>query len=396
MKLIKLLSFLLILSSCNKYLGTVEPDYTPINKTEEVFEKNIINQSEIKFSDLEQVIYPYAYSSINDSHLKKIKKIISLDENSSVSIQKDKIFFSKNDIVSVFNINKPNEKLKVKVALDKDEKIIQIINTSSNLFVLTDKTKLFLIKGNKSFLKANFNTFINKEIIIEGNKLITFSVFGEVLKIDLLTFTSILKDKFTPNHGVMSISNNYEYKNLISHLFNSGTIIFINRSNLKLENNYFIEDLNILSTVGYFKQLIDAPFEHQNYLYFIEKSGLVSVFDPITSDILWEVDLGMPIRDFNFTEDGKLILLSNKELIIFDALGKLIFNFKHTSAQPLKIVSNKNKILIFSKEGLDIIDLNLKLKKNYIKNKFQGDIEVINSSHNIFIKDKKNLYQISE
>jgi hypothetical protein len=282
------------------------------------------------------------------------------------------------------------------VALDKDEKIIQIINTSSNLFVLTDKTKLFLIKGNKSFLKANFNTFINKEIIIEGNKLITFSVFGEVLKIDLLTFTSILKDKFTPNHGVMSISNNYEYKNLISHLFNSGTIIFINRSNLKLENNYFIEDLNILSTVGYFKQLIDAPFEHQNYLYFIEKSGLVSVFDPITSDILWEVDLGMPIRDFNFTEDGKLILLSNKELIIFDALGKLIFNFKHTSVHPLKIVSNKNKILIFSKEGLDIIDLNLKLKKNYIKNKFQGDIEVINSSHNIFIKDKKNLYQISE
>jgi hypothetical protein len=396
MKLIKLLSFLLILSSCNQYLGTVEPNYIPINKTEEVFENNIINQSKIEFSELEQVIYPYAYSSINDSYLKKIKKIISLDEDSSVSIQKDQIFFSKNNIVSLFSLNKPNEKLKIKVALDKDEKIIQIINTSSNLFILTDKTKLFLIEGNKSSLKANFNTYINKEIIIEGNKLITFSVFGEVFEIDLLTFTSILKDKFVPSHGVMSNSNNYEYKNLISHLYNSGTIIFINKSNLKLENNFFIEDLNILSTVGYFKQLIDAPFEHQNYLYFIEKSGLISVFDPITSNILWEVDLGMPIRDFNFTDDGKLILLSNKELVIFDALGKLIFNFKHTNAHPLKIVSNKNKILIFSKEGLDIIDFNSKLKKNYIKNKFHGDIEVINSNHNIFIKDKKNLYQISE
>ena len=282
------------------------------------------------------------------------------------------------------------------MALDKDEKIIQIIKTSSNLFILTDKTKLFLVEGNKSSLKGNFNTYINKEIIIEGNKLITFSVFGEIFEIDLLTFTSILKDKFVPSHGIMSNSNNYEYKNLISHLYNSGTIIFINRSNLKLENNFFIEDLNILSTVGYFKQFIDAPFEHQNYLYFIEKSGLISVFDPITSNILWEVDLGMPIRDFNFTEDGKLILLSNKELIIFDALGELIFNFKHTNAHPLKVVSYKNKILILSKEGLDIIDFNFKLKKNFIKNKFHGDIEVINSSDNIFIKDKKNLYQISE
>ena len=396
MKLIKLLSFLFILSSCNQYLGTLEPDYIPINKTEEVFENDMINQNKNEFSELKQVIFPYSNLSITDKNLKKIKKIISLDENSSVSIQKDKIFFSKNNIVSVFSLDKPNEKLKIKIALDKDEKIIQIINTSSNLFMLTDKTKLFLIKGNKSFLKANFNTYINKKIIIEENKLITFSVFGEVFEIDLLTFTSTLKDKFTPSHGIISNSNNYEYQNLISHLYNSGTIVFINRSNLKLDNNFFIEDLNILSSVGYFKQLIDAPFEHQNYLYFIEKSGLISVFNPITSNILWEVDLGRPIRDFNFTEGGKLILLLEKELIIFDAFGKMIFNFRHTNVHPLKIVSNKNKILIFNKEGLDIIDFNLKLKNYYIKNKFHGDIEVINSSNNIFIKDQKNLYQISE
>ena len=37
MKKIKFLIFLLALSSCNKYLGTVDPDYTPINEVTEIF-----------------------------------------------------------------------------------------------------------------------------------------------------------------------------------------------------------------------------------------------------------------------------------------------------------------------------------------------------------------------
>lgn len=396
MKPIKLLSFLLILSSCNRYLGTVEPDYIPVNKTEEVFENNLIIQSKNNFSELEQVIYPFANLTINESNLKKIKKILSLEENSSVSIQKDKIFFSNNDIISIYNFNKPKEKLKIKIDLDKDENIIQIINLPSNSFILTDKTKLFIIKDNKALLKANFNTYISKKTIIQNNKLLTFSVFGEVYEIDLLEYTSNLKGNFILSHGVLSNSNNYEYKNLISHLYNSGTIVFINKSNLKLENNFFIKDLNILSTVGFFEKLIDAPFGYQNHLYFIEKSGLISVFNPIVSNILWEVDIGMPIRDFNFTEDGKLILLSNNQLMIFDDLGEINLIFEHTNTYPLKIVSSKNKILIFGREGLDIIDLNSKSRTNYIKYKFHGDIEVISSNQNIFIKDQKALYKISE
>ena len=37
MKIVKLFGFLLLLSSCNQYLGTVEPDYIPQNEVEEVF-----------------------------------------------------------------------------------------------------------------------------------------------------------------------------------------------------------------------------------------------------------------------------------------------------------------------------------------------------------------------
>ena len=37
MKKIKFLIFLLVLSSCNQYLGTVDPDYTPTNEVTEIF-----------------------------------------------------------------------------------------------------------------------------------------------------------------------------------------------------------------------------------------------------------------------------------------------------------------------------------------------------------------------
>ena len=37
MKKIKFLIFLLALSSCNQYLGTVDPDYTPTNEVTEIF-----------------------------------------------------------------------------------------------------------------------------------------------------------------------------------------------------------------------------------------------------------------------------------------------------------------------------------------------------------------------
>ena len=37
MKKIKFIIFLLALSSCNKYLGTVDPDYTPTKEVTEIF-----------------------------------------------------------------------------------------------------------------------------------------------------------------------------------------------------------------------------------------------------------------------------------------------------------------------------------------------------------------------
>ena len=51
MKKIKFLIFLLALSSCNQYLGTVDPDYIPKNEATEIFSdlKNNNYISEVEF-----------------------------------------------------------------------------------------------------------------------------------------------------------------------------------------------------------------------------------------------------------------------------------------------------------------------------------------------------------
>ena len=59
MKKIKFLIFLLALSSCNQYLGTVDPDYTPTNEVTEIFsdlDKNNL-RSDVEFGD---IIFPKA------------------------------------------------------------------------------------------------------------------------------------------------------------------------------------------------------------------------------------------------------------------------------------------------------------------------------------------------
>ena len=58
MKIVKLFGFLLLLTSCNQYLGTIEPDYIPQNEVEEVF----LNKTQALESDdefkISEVFYP--------------------------------------------------------------------------------------------------------------------------------------------------------------------------------------------------------------------------------------------------------------------------------------------------------------------------------------------------
>ena len=83
MKIVKFLLFFLILSSCNKYLGTIEPDYEPSNEVTNIFEKDFSLSSpsdNFKINE-KNFLKNKKYLSTNSS-FKEINKLISLDSKS--------------------------------------------------------------------------------------------------------------------------------------------------------------------------------------------------------------------------------------------------------------------------------------------------------------------------
>ena len=226
--------------------------------------------------------------------------------------------------------------------------------------------------------------------------MIIFSVFGDVLEIDLSTYVINNKGKFSPLYGLSFDSSSYLYDEYRSYLFNSGTLIFLRKSDNQLQSNYYLEDLNILTSMNIYEDFIDTPFEFNNYLYFIEKKGFLSAFNPKTSEILWEIDINSSIKDYSFSDKGYLALLTNNKISIIDNRGIIRFDFLHEIEDPISFLISSNEISIFNSDGINIFDINSKKKIDFIKSKFNSQLEIINFKSDIFINDTKSLYQISE
>ena len=145
-----------------------------------------------------------------------------------------------------------------------------------------------------------------------------------------------------------------------------------------------------------YEDFIDTPFEFDNYLYFIEKKGFLSVFNPITSEILWEIDINSSIKDYSFSDKGYLALLTSNRIFIIDDKGIIRFDFLHEIEDPISFFISSNEISIFNINGINIFDINSKKQIDFIKSKFNSQLEIINFKSDIFINDTKVLYQISE
>jgi hypothetical protein len=396
MRLIKIFFFLFLLSSCNKYLGVVEPDYSPSKGVNEIFSSNV-NLVELK-EDINFGItkYPYSKSFKKNVNFLKLKKIANINEKTKVYSNNDNIFYTKKNLLIKINKSDKKNKIEYKIVLNKDERIIHIYENNDQIYLLTNQSKLFKLLDESLKLEFDFETYINSNALLLEEKMIIFSVFGDVLEIDLSTYEINNKGKFSPLYGLSFISSSYLFNEYRSYLFNSGTLIFLRKSDNQLELNYYLEDLNILTSMNIYEDFIDTPFEFDNYLYFIEKKGFLSVFNPITSEILWEIDINSSIKDYSFSDKGYLALLTSNRIFIIDDKGIIRFDFLHEIEDPISFFISSNEISIFNSDGINIFDINSKKKINFIKSKFNSQLEIINFKSDIFINDTKSLYQISE
>src|SRR6056300_225161 len=394
MKIVKLIGFLLLLSSCNQYLGTVEPDYIPKNEVEEVFlNKTLTLESNDEFK-IGKVLYP-DNKKFDLNKPFEIKKIANIDKKSQFLILENEIYYNKkNDLLSITKTDfKENNSYDIEI--NKDEEIILISSFDSELYILTNKGKVFKSTQNGFEIILDLQVFLSQNTITQSSKIITFSVFGEIIEINLENNTFVTTGNFAINHGITNSSNTYPYNNSNVILYNSGTLIFLKQIDNIPETNYYLEDLNILSQVGTFEEFLDTPFNIENFFYFIEKKGLISIFNPITSEILWETDISSPIVDYFIDDERNLFILTFNKIYIFSSQGYLQKEINHSQENPFNFWTDGENLYLANQDGISMINFNGELISS-IKQKFVDFLKLFKSNNQYYFVDSKNLYTLSE
>ncbi len=394
MKKIKFIIFLLALSSCNQYLGNVDPDYTPTNEVTEIFSdlsKNNL-RSEVEFGD---IIFPKAINPTLNINNLEIEKIININKNSVVNFLNDKIIVGQDKTIYLIDKNNQN-KFEYQLNLKSDEEIISIFEFVEDIHIITNRSRIFVIDDKNINELADFGIFINTTPIALPKNLILLSVFGDIYDVKLDDYSITKKDNFVLKSGISIKSNIFEDNTNYYVLFNSGTLLTFDKNNFEFYNNYILEDLNILTSLDEFSELVDSPFTHNEYLYFLDRSGKIAVYNPISSDIFWELDTNDTILSYLFSNDGYLILMTFNKILIISDNGNIVYSYSHNKESPISIFNIQENIFLISEEGISKINLREKRDDIFYKNKFTNNLELFFHDQILYLKDHKSLFKLSE
>ncbi len=395
MKKIKFLILFIALTSCNQYLGTVDPDYTPSNEVTQIFSNAQIDTYNSKV-DFGNIIYPRDINPALSINNLKLDKIMNTDRNSVFNFLYDKIILSKDKKIYVIDIKNESNNFEYELNLSKDEKIIHFFGYRDEIYLLTNRSKISVIHDQNIVDVGNYGVFTNTSPIVLNETLIIFSVFGDIYEINLDDKSISKKDYFNSKPGISIKSNIFEDQTKLYYLFNSGTLLTFDKNNYDYINNYILEDLNILSSIGVFNELLDSSFSYKDYLYLIDRTGKISVFNPVSSDILWELDVNQSILSYLFSNDGYLILMTFDKILIISDQGNIINSYTHKKKSPILIFSIKGNIHLISEEGIIKLNLFDKSEESFYKNKFTSNLDIYYQDQNIYLKDDKSLFKLSE
>ena len=395
MKIIKFLIFLIYLSSCNKYVGSVDPDYIPTNEVSEIFSntQTIHNKKKI---DMGSILYPKSINPDLAINYSKIHKITNTNKKTVLRFFQNLIFLSKDKKVFVIDSTIDKNTYVYDLTLNKEEYVIHFFEFENKIYLITNRSRLFLLDGKNASVLIDYGIYTNTIPIEFNNSLIIFSVFGDIIQINLADLSISNKGSFNPNPGITINSDYYEDHTSLYYLFNTGTLVTFDKDDFEYYNNYILEDLNILSSLGFFDELVIAPFSYKGNLYFLDRSGKIAVYNPISSDILWEFDINGIVLDYLFSNDGYLIILTYEKILIISSEGNIMNSYPHDTDLPISIFKNQENIYLISENGITTMNFEDKSKDILIKNKFTSNLDIFYKDRNIYLKDDKSFFKLSE
>ena len=148
--------------------------------------------------------------------------------------------------------------------------------------------------------------------------------------------------------------------------------------------------------MGFFREITSAPFNYNDHLYFLDRSGKIAVFNPITLSLHWEYDIGENIVYYLFSDNGNLFILSNNDIYVISNDGIIINTYTHNKELPILIFNINENLYLVSEDGITSINLNKKSEEKFYKNKFTANLDIYYQGQTIYLKDGKNLFKLSE
>ena len=85
----------------------------------------------------------------------------------------------------------------------------------------------------------------------------------------------------------------------------------------------------------------------------------------------------------------------NKILIISEN-GDIIYSYSHNKESPISFFNIQENIYLISDQGISKLNLKDKREDIFIKNKFTYNLEIFFHDQNIYLKDDKSLFKLSE
>ena len=150
-----------------------------------------------------------------------------------------------------------------------------------------------------------------------------------------------------------------------------------------------------MSQLDKFEDFVDTPFNINEFFYFLEKKGLISVFNPSTSEILWETDISSSIIDYFIDNKKNLFILTHNKIYSFSPKGYLQKEITHNQKNPFNFWTDSENLYLANKDGINVIDYNGELI-NSIKQKFEDFLKFFESNNQYYFVDSRNLYILSE
>ncbi len=398
---------LFFLSSCNKYIGTIEENYKPTNniiplnnvKLEESSNQFKLLNSSIPNS---KNLFDLPLGNLNSGNLNLVEKLFKANSLSNFLIIEDKIFFiNKNRSLMLFTdgkLQKINEIPKNKNQNYISEYSIQSI--AEIIYIFSDYGDIYTLDQNENinFIKS-IEKIINSSPIIYDNKILFVLTNGDLLFYDIFTKKIIVSDRIQSNFGyTFKKLKPVVIKNLLFYTFNNNTYVLIDLKYQKIISNFILDTVNILSSIGDINNLSGNPIILKDSIVLISKYGKIINFKLESENIIWQSDISKMVIQY-IQYSNSIIFLTNDEIIILDiSNGALMKRKLHTIIDPKAMSIVNNNIMILGENTIGFINLNKinneSIKKIKITN---NDLSKIGyKSGKIYLSDDNSIYKISE